>query len=190
MSAYLSLIFVFTNNIEVRTNKKAGTMKKKFLLLIAIIYGGVCYGQMMNIEVNSKAKVYSVDSVQINADIHKVYSLISNINDWPGWFEGVTEVHLEGNVEEGKSFIWKAQGHKIKSKIHTVKPDCAFGWTGKMWWIKAVHNWYFKSLPNGGTEVIVKESFGGLGSSFMKNSVRKDMRNDLVCLKKESETAY
>lgn len=164
-------------------------MKKKFLLLIALIYGGVIYGQTMNIDVNSRAKAYSVDSIQINADIHKVYSLISNINDWPGWFNGVTEVHLKGKVEESKDFVWKAQGYKIKSKLHTVRLNSDIGWTGKMWWIKAVHNWHFESLPNGRTEVIVKESFGGLGSSLMKNSMKKDMRNDLDCLKKESETA-
>ncbi|MFA5327041.1 MAG: SRPBCC family protein [Prolixibacteraceae bacterium] len=165
-------------------------MKKTFLLLVVLIYGGVTDGKTMNIEANSKAKVYSVDSIQINADIHKVYSLISNISDWPRWFDGVTEVHLNGKVEEGKDFVWKAQGYKIKSKIHTVQRDCAFGWTGKMWWIKAVHNWHFKSLPNGRTEVVVEESFGGFGSSLMKNSMKKDMRKDLVSLKEESETAF
>lgn len=164
-------------------------MKKNYLLMMALIYGGVIYGQNMNIEANSTAKVYSVDSIQINANIHTVYSLFANINDWPGWFEGVTEVNMKGDAEEGKCFAWKAEGFKMKSRIHTVQPNNAFGWTGKMWWITAVHNWSFESLPNGDTEVIVKESFGGFGSSLLKNSMKKDMRNDLACLKNESETA-
>jgi uncharacterized membrane protein len=162
-------------------------MKKITLILIVLIYCGAIYGQKMNVEVNSKAKAYSIDSIQINASIDKVYSLIANINEWPKWFEGVTEVQINGNVEEGKGFIWKAKGYKIKSKIHTVLPNSDIGWTGSMWWIKATHNWHFESLPNGGTKVTVKECFEGFCSSMMKNSLKKDMRSDLVCLKKESE---
>lgn len=163
-------------------------MKKIKLLLIALIYIDTLYGgENMNIEVNTKAKAYAIDSIQINAPVEKVYSLIANINDWPQWFEGVTEVHMNGNAGEGKDFVWKAKGFKIKSKIHTFRPNSDIGWAGKMWWIEAVHNWHFESIPNGGTRVIVKESFDGLGSSFMKNSIRKDMKNDLVVLKKESE---
>jgi hypothetical protein len=30
----------------------------------------------------------------------------------------------------------------------------------------------------------VKENFGGFGSSLLKNSIKKDMRNDLICLKR------
>ena len=142
----------------------------------------------MNVEVNPKAKAYSIGSIQIKASIDKVYALIANINEWPKWFEGVTETHMNGNAEEGKDFIWKANGYKIKSKIHTLRLNSDIGWTGKVWWIKAVHNWHFESVPSGGTKVIIKESFNGLGSSLMKKSLKKDMRNDLLGLKKVSET--
>jgi len=145
------------------------------------------YGQNMNVEVNNKAKAYSIDSIQIDAPIDEVYSLVANMSDWPAWFQGVTEVHMNGKAEEGKVFIWKAKGYKIKSKIHTLRINSDIGWTGKMWWIGAIHNWHLESLPNGVTRVIVEESFNGLGSSLMKNSIKKDMRNDLSGLKKKSE---
>jgi len=162
-------------------------MKKNNLILIAFLYVGVIYGQKMNIEVNPKAKAYSVDSIQINASVDKVYSLITNINDWPKWFEGVSQVQIDGVPEKGKAFIWKAKGYKIKSMIHTIQPLSAIGWTGSIWWINAVHNWQFVCLPGGSTKVIVKESFEGFGSSLMKNSLKTDMRNDLISLKTESE---
>lgn len=141
----------------------------------------------MKVEVNPQAKAYSMDSIQIDASVNKVYSLVANIKDWTKWFEGVTEVNINGKAEEGKIFIWKANGFKIKSKIHTVRPNSEIGWIGKMWWIKAVHNWHFESIPDGGTKVTIQESFDGFGSSLMKNSLKKDMRRDLICLKKESE---
>ncbi|HEY4786640.1 MAG TPA: SRPBCC family protein [Bacteroidales bacterium] len=162
-------------------------MKKFKLFLIAVICTGAVYGQKMNVEVNPKASTYNIDSVRINAPVEKVYGLLAGINDWPKWFEGVSEVHMDGNAEEGKTFVWKAKGHKINSKIHTVRLNSDIGWTGKMWWIKAVHNWHFESEPNGSTKVIVQENFNGFGSSLMKKSLKKDMRNDLLCLKKESE---
>jgi uncharacterized membrane protein len=162
-------------------------MKKRGLLAILLIYVCISYGQKMNIEVDTKTKAYAIDSIEINAPLEKVYSLIANINNWPNWFEGVTEVKLNGDIQEGTDFIWKAKGYKIKSKIHTVKINRAIGWTGKMWWIKAVHNWRFKSDQNGITKVIVQENFAGFCSSFMRNSLKNDMRNDLIILKNASE---
>ena len=162
-------------------------MKKIKLFLITLIYIGAIYGQEMNIEVNSMAKAYSIDSIQINAPINKVYSIIANINDWPKWLDGVTEVHINGDAEVGKAFIWKAKGYKIKSKIHTVRLNSDIGWIGKMWWIRAIHNWHFESVPTGGTKVIVKECFAGFCSALFQNSLKKDMRSDLICLKKGSE---
>jgi uncharacterized membrane protein len=146
-------------------------MKKRGLLAVMLIYVSISYGQKMNIEVNSKAKAYAIDSIEINAPSEKVYSLIAYINNWPNWLEGVTEVNLKGDIQEGTEFTWKAKGYKMKSRIHTIKNNLAIGWTGKMWWIKAVHNWRFKSDLNGKTKVIVQENFAGFCSSFMRNSL-------------------
>lgn len=161
-------------------------MKKFILLMITVNFTGIIYSQKMNVEPDTKA-TYSVDSIQIDAPVSKVYSLIANISDWPKWFEGVTEVNINGNVEEGKTFIWKANGYNIKSKIHTVRSNSEIGWTGKMWWINAVHNWYFENCSGGVTKVIIKESFEGIGSILLKNTLKKDMRKDLIVLKKKSE---
>jgi hypothetical protein len=156
-------------------------------MMIAFVNAASIHGQKMNIEVDTQAKAYAVDSVRIDALVAKVYALIANINDWPQWFEGVTEAHINGNAGEGNEFVWKAKGFRIKSKIHTLNPNSDIGWTGKMWWIKAIHNWHFESTPGGGTLVIVQESFSGLGASLMKNSLRKYMKTDLTLLRKQSE---
>lgn len=165
-------------------------MKRIKLSLIALLCVVATHGQKMNVEVNSKAKAYNVDSIRIEAPVDKVYALIANISEWPTWMSGVKEMHLNGDVAEDKYFTWKAKSYKIKSRIHTVRPNQAIGWTGKMWWIKAVHNWGFESLPDGGTKVIVKENFQGFCSSMLKKSLKKDMRNDLLELKKEAEKRY
>jgi uncharacterized membrane protein len=162
-------------------------MKSIGYLAIMLIYTGISFGQSMNIEANPNAKAYATDSIEIHAPLEKVFSLVANINNWPDWFEGVTEVNVNGDIKEGTVFVWKAKGYKIKSKIHTIKNNQAIGWTGKMWWIKAVHNWRFKSDQNGNTKVIIQENFAGFCSSLMRKSLKGDMRNDLVNLKNASE---
>jgi uncharacterized protein YndB with AHSA1/START domain len=92
----------------------------------------------MNIEVNSNAKAYASDSIEINASIEKVFSLIKNIKDWPKWFGSVAKVTIDGNAEEGKEFSWVSKGYKLKSKLHTVVNNSEIGWTGSMLWIKAI----------------------------------------------------
>lgn len=147
----------------------------------------VSYAQKMNIETDTHAKAYATDSIMINAPVEEVYSRLADINHWPGWFQGVTEAKVNGPVKEGAVFVWKAKGYKIESKLHTIRPNSAIGWTGKVWWINAVHNWRFKPVANRQTKVVIQESFSGLGSSFMKNSMKEDMRNDLIGLKNVSE---
>lgn len=141
----------------------------------------------MNTEVNSKAKAYATDSTIINAPVEKVFSLIYGIREWPEWRDGVTAVDINSEPAEGSTFTWKADGYTIKSAIHTVRPYSEIGWTGKIWWIKAVHNWQFDRLPDGNTRVTVSESFSGLGASLMKNTLVNTLRKDLQALKDKSE---
>lgn len=141
----------------------------------------------MNIQVNTKAKAFATDSVVIYAPVEKVYSLVYNVKQWPKWFAGVTEVNISGEPAEGLTFDWKADGYKIKSTIHTVRSNSEIGWTGKIWWIKAVHNWWFERLPDGNTRVTVSESFSGFGASMMKGTLSKTLKKDLQALKDKSE---
>ncbi len=141
----------------------------------------------MNVDVNSRAKAFATDSLEIKAPVERVFSLVYHLKEWPNWLDGVTEVNISEEPAEGMTFDWKADGYKIKSTIHTVRPNSEIGWTGKIWWIKAVHNWQFERLPDGNTRVAVSESFSGLGASLMKNTLVKTLKKDLQALKDKSE---
>lgn len=136
----------------------------------------------MNIQANKNARAYAKAETTIDATASKVYNTIADINRWPEWQSAVSSAKLEGKLEEGVTFNWKANGMKIKSKLHTVKKDSAIGWTGKMFWIKAIHNWRFTE-ENGTTKVIVEESMSGFGSSMMRKTLRKGMELNLIELK-------
>jgi uncharacterized protein YndB with AHSA1/START domain len=140
----------------------------------------------MNMDVDSSAKCYSKEEITINSPVENVYKILSDINNWPSWQSSVTKAHIDGPTEVGATFKWQSGSLKIKSRLHTVNVNSEIGWTGRIWWIKAVHNWYFDK-ENNRTKVIVKESLKGLGSSYMQKSLEEGMKRNLAELKSRAE---
>ena len=140
----------------------------------------------MNKEADSSAKCYATAEITVNAPKHDVFEILANINNWSNWQSSVTKAEIAGSPEVGKKFKWKGGGMNIKSQLHTVNADSEIGWKGKIWWIKAVHNWYLTE-ENGQTKVVVKESLKGLGSSMMLKSLKEGMQKNLEELKIQAE---
>ncbi len=161
--------------------KKIALLTLSLLLIVIHIKANI-----MNKEADSTAKCYSMAEITINSTKHHIFDILSNINGWPEWQTSVTKAEIKGSPEVGKGFTWKADGLNIKSQLHTVIPDSEIGWTGNIWWIKAVHNWYLTE-ENGQTKVVVKESLKGLGSSIMLKSLKEGMQKNLNELKIQAE---
>lgn len=140
----------------------------------------------MNIPVDLTSACFAQEEIFIDAPIEIVFETIADINHWPAWQYAVSNASINGITTVGKNFTWKANGLTIHSKLHTVTPFTKIGWTGKMLWIKAIHNWHL--IPEGnGTRVDVKESLHGLGSSLMKKTLKEGMRRNLEELKEKVE---
>ena len=140
----------------------------------------------MKIEVNKKAPAFHETQILIHAPAEKVYKVLASINNWPSWQNEVTEASLQGSAAPGKQFVWKAAGFKIKSEIHTANPPTALGWTGKILWIKAIHNWTLVEKGRS-TRVIVQESLEGFLAGMMQKTLTKGMAQNLYELKLEAE---
>lgn len=163
-------------------------MKKTVLLAILIsLIMTQLKAQKMNIEADSTARCFSGEEIVINSSAENVFRILSDINNWPSWQSGVTEAQINGSAIPGAEFKWKSGSLKISSRLHTVNASSEIGWTGKIWWIKAVHNWYLVN-ENNSTRVIVKESLTGPGSSLMKKSLAEGMRKNLIELKARAES--
>ena len=163
-------------------------MKRTTLLALTILLITIhLKAQEMNIEVDSTAKCFSKEEIMINSPVENVFKILSDINNWPAWQSSVTKAQINDSTKSGVEFKWKAGGLKINSKLHTVNANSEIGWTGRIWWIKAVHNWYLIN-ENNKTKVIVKESLNGLGSSLMQRSLIEGMRKNLLELKNKAES--
>ena len=140
--------------------------------------------------INKNAPVKCSKTITINASSEKVWSLISNINNWADWQTDISKPKLNGELKLQSTFDWKTGGAKIHSTLHTVEPFKTFGWTGKTFGMFAIHNWTLTEI-NGTTEVQVDESMEGflvvLFKNMMTTNLEKGMQNWLDLLKKESE---
>lgn len=140
----------------------------------------------MRTEADSSARCFAESEIDIESGAEKVFGILSDINRWPDWQSNVSRAEMTGAAAPGTRFRWKGGGLDIRSEFHTVTPFSELGWTGRIWWITAVHNWYLTG-DNGKTHVKVMESLKGPGSSLMAASLKKGMDRSLAELKEFSE---
>ncbi|MEQ8236434.1 MAG: SRPBCC family protein [Syntrophomonadaceae bacterium] len=142
----------------------------------------------MNISVNKGAPVFSSSEITITASLDCVWETLSEISEWPIWQSSVTEVKLEGLLNEASEFTWKADGITFKSKIHTMKPKIMFGWTGKTTGAYAIHNWTLSEQDN---EIIVRveESLEGVLPTLFRNYFQKSLDKGMLRNLKELKLA-
>lgn len=145
----------------------------------------------MNIPVNENAPVKSRNQIEIQAPIDTVWYILTDIKNWTKWQKAVTETIVGEKIGEGTNFKWKAGGLSFKSRIHTSKPNTAFGWTGTTIGASAIHNWTFMKKDNNTTIVTVEESLQGvfpkLFRKYFQNNLDKGVLTNLTELKNASE---
>jgi uncharacterized protein YndB with AHSA1/START domain len=140
--------------------------------------------------INNHAPVKCSKTIIIDASIEKVWSVITDINNWPNWQTDIDKSKLNGELKPNITFDWKTGGVKINSTLHTVEPYKQFGWTGKTLGLFAIHNWTLIET-NGQINVSVDESMEGFLAKIFKESfnksLEKGMLNWLVLLKQTCE---
>lgn len=128
--------------------------------------------------INNNAPVKCSKTITINAKREKVWSVMTNIDNWVNWQTDISEAKLKGDLLPESTFEWKTGGAKIHSRLHTVEQCKNFGWTGKTFGVFAIHNWTLTEA-NGQTIVAVEESMEGLLAKLFKNSFNKTLEKGM-----------
>ena len=140
--------------------------------------------------INPSAPVKCSKTITINSGSEKVWSVMTNINNWSNWQTEISNPILNGQLKPETTFDWKTGGAKIHSTLHTVEPFKHFGWTGKTFGMYAIHNWALTE-KDGKTTVSVDESMEGFFASLLKKSFNKNLEKGMVTwldlLKRECE---
>lgn len=141
-------------------------------------------------EINRNAPATADGELRIDADPETVFEVISGIDRWPSWNPDVKSARVEGPVQPGTVFRWKAGPSSLTSTLRVVDPPREIAWTGTTMGIKAVHVFRFQA-SDGGTMARSEESWEGLIARLLKGYSRrtldKGIRSVLAHLKTEAE---
>jgi len=140
--------------------------------------------------INEQAPVKASSEINISAKADTVWKIITDFKNWNKWNSDIKELSINGEVEKGTVFNWKAGPAKITSTIQHIEPPTFISWTGKMIGISAVHVW--EIIPTDRITIVkTSESWDGLLVKLMKRKMQKMLRNSLDTglqyLRKEAE---
>jgi uncharacterized protein YndB with AHSA1/START domain len=143
-----------------------------------------------SLQINRAAPATASGEVLIDADAEMVFSVISAIEAWPSWNPSVKSAKVDGPVEPGTVFRWKAGSSSLTSTLQVVDPPHQIAWTGRTMGIKAIHVFRFEPR-DGGTLASSEESWEGPIASLLKGWSRRTLERGIADvlshLKAESE---
>jgi uncharacterized protein YndB with AHSA1/START domain len=127
------------------------------------------------VEVDRSAPAVADAETEIAADPETVWEVLTDLEGWPRWNPDVSSVRLDGRVEPGATFTWKAGRATITSTIRKTERPSLIGWTGKTAGIDAIHVWRLEPR-DGGTLVRTGESWQGLLVRLLRGPMRKSLQ--------------
>ena len=146
---------------------------------------------MSAVDINREAPAAGSATALVEAPLGRVWQILSDLRNWPNWNNGVSKIRMDGPVEPGTTFVWKAGGSKIVSRLEQVEPPHRMAWTGKVLGIRAVHVWEL-AAEAGGTRVRTEESFEGplasLFPGFASKTIGRALARAISSLKSEAES--
>ena len=147
-------------------------------------------GEAQVSEINPSAPVVGSCEIEIAAAPEVAWDVLTDIDRWPSWNPAVKSVSLEGGIDEGSKFRWKAGPGTIKSTIRDVEKPWRIAWSGTSFGIKAIHV-HTLEPRDGRTLVMTEESYDGLVARLFHGRLQKTLDNalqsELQHLKAEAE---
>ena len=141
-------------------------------------------------EMGIGAPVVAATEIEIRAPQQVVWDVLTAIDRWPNWNPAVKSASLQGSLEEGAEFRWKAGPGTIVSKLEVVEAPHRIAWSGRSMGIKAFHV-HTLEQRDGQTLISTEESYEGLIARLFSRRLRKmldgSLRDGLRHLKTEAE---
>jgi len=141
-------------------------------------------------DIDENAPITASGSVEVAASPLEVWAILSDVGRWPTWNPDVRAARLEGPLEAGTTFSWRAGPGKITSVLRSVVAGRELGWTGATMGVRAVHVWRIEPTP-WGARVATEESWSGWPTRLMRKRMERTLHEAVVTglhnLKTEAE---
>ncbi|WP_033825209.1 SRPBCC family protein [Kitasatospora sp. MBT63] len=126
----------------------------------------------------------------IDAPLDTVWSLHTDIDNWPVWNVDIDQAKLAGPLAVGSSFIWRTHGLSITSTIRELVPGRRIVWGGTVEGIVGIHTWTFEQSGDR-VAVHTEESWSGTpveaAVEELATALQTSLENWLDCLKSRAE---
>ena len=138
--------------------------------------------------IDDEAPVTSSSNMIIDAPVHQVWTVISDVAGWPAWHAPITVLELT-TVRPDVPFRWKIGRAAIRSTFAIVDPDRELTWTGRFLGFKAVDRHLVGPVGTDRTRVTMTESLAGplLPLLYSSAKLRAGHERWLADLKKKIE---
>jgi uncharacterized protein YndB with AHSA1/START domain len=123
------------------------------------------------------ADVHSYAETKIHAPMHRVWALMTQINQWPQWNHNVDTSTIKGEFAIGSVFEWKS-GVSITSTLTEIYPMKHIAWTGVAFGTHAKHSWTFDEA-DGVVTVSTEETLDGWLPKLMPDTMQKNLDESL-----------
>ena len=130
-------------------------------------------------DIDQSAPIIASGSVDVSASPLEVWEVLSDVGRWPIWNPDVHEAHLEGPLQAGTRFSWRAGPGTITSVLRSVETGRELGWTGTTMGVHAVHVWRIEPAP-WGSRVVTEESWRGWPARFMRKRMERTLNEAVV----------
>ncbi|MFF9978001.1 SRPBCC family protein [Streptomyces erythrochromogenes] len=129
-------------------------------------------------------------TTQIDAPLATVWSVHTDVEDWPSWNTGVDQARLDGPMAVGTRFTWLTHGMSITSTVRELVPGRRIVWDGTVQGIVGIHVWTFERTDDG-VVVRTEESWSGApvdaAADELATALRTSLQSWLDCLKARAE---
>lgn len=140
--------------------------------------------------IDTTAPVVVSLTTQIDAPLAAVWSLHTDVDDWPAWNTGVDQARVDGPMAVGTSFTWLTHGMSITSTVRELVPGQRIVWDGTVQGIVGIHVWTF-DRTDAGVVVHTEESWSGepvdAAVDELTTALRTSLQSWLDCLKARAE---
>lgn len=145
------------------------------------------------VDIDLHAPVITRDEVLIDAPLHRVWDVQTDVEQWPIWQPEVSSVVrlTPGRLHVGSQWRWLTSGLDITSTVQEVRPNRRIVWGGPANGITAVHAWTFTPTSDG-VLVHTEESWAGAAveadPATAQAALDASLRNWLLNLRAEVES--
>jgi uncharacterized protein YndB with AHSA1/START domain len=140
--------------------------------------------------IDATAPVAVQHSVEIAAPAGRVWSLLTEVNDWTRWQTDITDARSPEPLAPGTAFTWTSFEFTVTSTVYALDPGSRILWGGDSGGITGIHEWTVTPTP-AGCRVTTAESFSGPPVPSLAEQLKEQLDFSLVSwldlLKKEAE---